>query len=66
MSSDEKQPPILADRFFDEFEQEGAALLTLLKWFITRNCGERCSTVEEDCLTCEMWKMHDRMTEILK
>ena len=51
---------------FDELEEEGEALLTLFKWFTTRNFGAPCPDFDEDCATCKMWKMHDSLTKILK
>jgi hypothetical protein len=37
-----------------------------LDTFIMGEFGERCSTVDEDCPTCKLWKLRDEFLEIVR
>jgi uncharacterized protein (DUF488 family) len=40
-------------------------LLVMLRAFITRDYGERCPDVVEECSICNAWKVYDDVVKIV-
>ena len=56
----------LADDWKRKYDADVAVLMHHLASFIDAEFGQRCDTFLEECPTCKLWDMHDRLFQVIK